>query len=259
MHVKHPEYIYDLWDKLAEFDASRSDEALFQFMQGLCASIGARDAVWMGAVRMDTSFPDDPVQGWRPRVIRRLHPKAHIEAAVQEQMEKLERGDADETTIRNLDGVGTFRVNRLRDLVGSEWFDSSYYRLYYQGIGYADAVWAATPVNQDTESWFGIFRGPHMPPFSETERDEIAGILRGIKWFQKQLMLSYGLVVAKVPLTPAERKVLHLLLTGLPEKLIANQLERSYHTTHEQTRSIYHKFGVKNRAALMALWLGQAS
>lgn len=57
-----------------------------------------------------------------------------------------------------------------------------------------------------------------MPPFSEPERDEIADILRGIKWFQKQLMLmlSHVLVLPQIPLTPAERKVLHLLLTGLP-------------------------------------------
>jgi DNA-binding CsgD family transcriptional regulator len=259
MTVKHLEYIYDLWDKLAEFDASRSDEALFQFMQGLCASIGARDAVWMGAVRMDTSFPGDPIQGWRPRVVIRLHPALHIDTAVREQTEKLERGDVDETIIRNLDGVGTFRANLLCDLVDPEWFEGDYYRRYYHGVGHADAVWIATPVNQDAESWFGIYRGPEMPPFSESERDEIAGILRGIKWFQKQLMLSHGLVLAKVPLTPTERKVLRLLLTGLPEKLIADQLERSYHTTHEQVTSIYRKFGVKTRAALMALWLGQAS
>jgi DNA-binding CsgD family transcriptional regulator len=259
MSAQYPDSVYDLWDQLADFDASRSDEALSQFMQGLCALIGARDAVWMGAVRMDVSFPGDPIQGWRPRVLHRLHPLPHIEAAVQEQTEKLEQGDVDENIIRNLDGVGTFRANRLRDLVGPEWFDSSYYRLYYHGVGYADAVWAATPVNQDAESWFGIFRGPDMPPFSESERDEIAGILRGIKWFQKQLMLSHGLVIASTPLTPTERRVLHLLMTSLSEKQIASQLERSYHTTHEQIVSIYRKFGIKSRAALMALWLGQST
>jgi DNA-binding CsgD family transcriptional regulator len=72
-------------------------------------------------------------------------------------------------------------------------------------------------------------------------------------------MLSHGLLAAATPLTPTERRVLHLLLTGLPEKLIAEQLERSYHTTHEWIMSIYRKFGVNNRAALMALWLGQTS
>lgn len=259
MTANRSDAIYDLWDKLADFDASRSDEALLQFMENLCALVGAWDVSWMGAVCMDTSFPGDPIKGWRPHAIRRLHPSPHIDTAIQEQTKKMEYGDVDENIIRNLDGVGTFRANRLRDLVGPEWFEGDYYRRYYLGIGTADAVWVASPVNHDAESWFGIFRSADQPPFSESERDEIAGILRGIKWFQKQLMLSHGLVIAKVPLTPTERRVLHLLLTGLPEKLIADQLERSYHTTHEQVTSIYRKFGVKTRAALMALWLGQSS
>ena len=117
----------------------------------------------------------------------------------------------------------------------------------------------AFPVNKDAEFWFGIFRNLNQPPFTEADRDEIASILRSLKWFHRRLMLSHGLLVAATPLTPAERRVLHLLLTGLSEKLIAERLERSYHTTHESVTSIYRKFGVNNRAALMALWLGQAA
>lgn len=258
-NTKQIEKVYELWDKLADFDASRSDEALTQFMASLSALTGAWDVCWIGAVRMDTSFPGDPIKGWRPHVVRHLYPAPHIDAAIQEQTKKLERGEVDENIIRNLDGAGTFRANRLRDLVDPEWFEKDYYRRYYREVGTADAVWAASPINQDAESWFGIFRGADQPPFSESERDEIAGILRGTKWFQKQLMLSHGLVIANTPLTPTERRVLHLLLTGLSEKQIAVELERSYHTAHEQIKSIYRKFGVKTRTALMALWLGQSS
>ena len=53
--------------------------------------------------------------------------------------------------------------------------------------------------------------------------------------------------------------MLRLLLVGLSEKLITNQLGCSYHTTHGWITSIYRKFGVHNRAALMALWLCQAA
>lgn len=35
-------------------------------------------------------------------------------------MEKLEQGKVDENIIRNLDGAGSFRANRLRDLVGPD-------------------------------------------------------------------------------------------------------------------------------------------
>ncbi len=77
-----------------------------------------------GTVRLDTSFPDDPANGWRPRVLRFLHPALPFDASAQEQTEKLELGDVDENIIRNLADAGTFRANRLRDLVDPEWFDA---------------------------------------------------------------------------------------------------------------------------------------
>lgn len=257
MNGNRSDFIHNLWDELADFGADRSDQAMAHLMQGLCALTGAWNITWIGAVRLDASSPGDPTKGWRPRVIRHLHHSPPVDIAAREQTDSLEQGNIDETTVRNLDGAGTFRANRLRDLVSPEWFESPYYRVYYQGIGTEDAVWVASPVNGDTESWFGILRGPDQPPFTEAERDGIAYALRSLKWLHRQLLLSHGLLAATTPLTPAERRVLHLLLTGLSEKLIAEQLERSYHTTHQWVTSIYRKFGVNNRAALMALWLGQ--
>jgi DNA-binding NarL/FixJ family response regulator len=48
------------------------------------------------------------------------------------------------------------------------------------------------------------------------------------------------------------------VLTGLSEKQIAANRHQSPHTTHENITNIYRKFGVRNRAALMALWLSKA-
>lgn len=253
------EFIHRLWDELADFDAAHSDEALAHLMTGLCTLAGAYNILWMGAVRLDTTFTGDPIKGWRPRVIRHLHLSVPLDDAAWKETEKLERGVVDITTIRNTENAGTFRANRLCDLVGPEWFESLYYRVHYRGLGTADAIWVAFPVNEDAESWFGIYRALDCPPFTEAERDAIAYALRGIKWFHRQLMLSHGLLVALTPLTPAERRVLHLLLTGLSEKLIAAELGKSYHTVHERITAIFRKFGVNNRAALMSLWLGQTA
>ena len=251
------DFTHTLWDELAGFDAARSDEALSHFMSQLCTLAGASNASWMGTVRLDDSFPEDPVKGWRPRSIRFLHPTPPLDDAVREQVGKLEQGIVDITTIRNVEGAGTFRANRLCDLVGPEWFESSYYQTYFLGVGTVDAMWVAFPVNEDAESWFGIHRALGSPSFTEDERDAVAYALRGIKWFHRQLMLSHGLLVAETVLTATERRVLHLLLTGLSEKQIAEKLERSYHTTHECVTAIFRKFGVNSRASPMALWLGQ--
>ena len=80
-------------------------------------------------------------------------------------------------------------------------------------------------------------------------------MLRGVKWFHRQLMLCQGLLLAKTPLTAVEQKIVSRLLTDKSEKEIAHELGQSFHTTHWYVREIYRKFGVNGRAGLMALWL----
>jgi DNA-binding CsgD family transcriptional regulator len=253
-------FIHDLWDELADFDAACCDEALIHLMGNLCALADACNVTWLGVARLDTAFPDDRTKGWRARICVQHQSSPQWNALAWKKDEMQEQGIVDEAIIHNMDGAGCFRANRIRDLVGSEWFESSpCYRDYYQDIGHEDAVWVAFPVSEDTESWFGIFRSRNQPSFTVAERDVIAYALRGIKRLHRQLVLSYGLLAAVSPLTPAERRVLHPLLTGLAEKCIAQNLGQSYHTTHGCISAIYRKFGVNNRAALMALWLGGAA
>lgn len=253
------ERIHTLWDELADFDAARIDDALAHLLNGLCTLVDAQNACWFGAVRMTDILPGDPVHGWRPRPVRYLHPSSPLNDVAKEQVKLLEQGSVDATTIRNVELAGSFRANRLVDLVPETWFDSAYYRACYRGIGHDDAIWAAFPVNQDAECYFGIFRDSAHGRFTEPDRDTIAYALRGLKWFHRQQMLGHGLLVASSPLTPVERSVLQGLLTGLSEKQIATAQGQSYHTTHEYVAGLFRKFAVNNRAALMALWLGKAA
>lgn len=252
------ERAHALWDELADFEASQADDALRHLMAGLCGLVDAQNAVWVGAVRLAGNFPGDPVKGWRPRTIRHMQPSPSILDATKEQEKQLEAGRVDETTVKNVAGAGTFRVNRLVDLTSAEWLESDYYQCYYRGVGIADTIWAGIPINEDAESYFGIHRHIGRPFFTEEDREAVAGALRGLKWFLRQQMLSHGLLVAHTPLTPVERQVLQGLLTGLSEKEIAAAQDQSYHTTHEYVTAIYRKYGVNNRAALMSLWLGKA-
>jgi DNA-binding CsgD family transcriptional regulator len=249
--------IHSLWDELADFGAAQADAALDHLLAGLCGFVDAQNATWIGAVRMADIVPGDPARGWRPRVVRQLRPSPQVMAATKEQIKMLEQGSVDETTIRNVSLAGRFRVNRLADLVSPAWFDSAYYHVYYLGVGNADGIWAGIPINEDAECYFGVFRDGDRPRFTPEERDLVAYALRGLKWFHRRQMLGHGLTVANAPLTAAEREVLGGLLGGLSEKQIAAARRQSPHTTHEYVTSIYRKFGVGNRAALMALWLGR--
>jgi DNA-binding CsgD family transcriptional regulator len=251
------ERIHTVWDELADFDAARPDETLRHLLSALCDLVDAQNASWLGALRLNDLMPGDPVHGWRPHCIRFLHPSPQLDEAVQEQARNLERGRVDETTVRNASMAGAFRAHRAVDLVPG-WHESDYYRRYFKALGRTDVIWVGCPVNKDAECYFGIFRGDGHPLFDTRERDVVAYALRSLKWFHRQQMLAHGLLVASAPLTPVERSVLQGLLTGQSEKQIAAALDKSYHTTHGFVTGIFRKFGVNNRAALMALWLGRA-
>lgn len=251
------ERIHAIWDKLADFDAAKIDEALAFLQTNLCELVNAQNADWFGVVHLGATG-GDPIDGWRPPVIRILRHNEKFLESVKEQRRNLERGIVNDVMVRMVGLSGSFRARRLCDVMSAEWFGTFSCRSYYWDCGHRDAVYVAFPVNEDAESWFGLFRATEQPPFTAEERDTLAYALRGIKWFHRQLLLSHGLLVASTPLTPVERQVLQGLLTGFPEKEIAATQGQSFHTTHEYVRSIFRKFGVNNRAALMALWLGRA-
>ena len=257
MEKNTSEFIHTMWDELADFDAARADEALTYLMTSLCRIADAQNAIWIGAVRVDGYLAEDPARGWRPRAMRFLHASQALDGSAKKQVKDLDEGSIDETTVRNIALAGRFRVNRLVDLVPESWFDSAYYKTYYRDAGHVDAIWAGAPINEDAECYFGVFRDGNHPRFTPEERDLVAYALRGLKWFYRRQMLSHGLMVAASPLTATEREVIGSLLTGLSEKQIAAARNQSPHTTHEYISSIYRKFGVGNRAALMALWLGR--
>ena len=53
-------------------------------------------------------------------------------------------------------------------------------------------------------------------------------------------------------LSPAQKRVLESLLTGLSEKEVAKILRISHHTVHNHVREIYSRLDVNSRAELMA-------
>jgi DNA-binding CsgD family transcriptional regulator len=149
-------------------------------------------------------------------------------------------------------GVGTFRTYSFRRELPAEWFDSAFYQKTYGSRGVYDAVFIGFPLNPNAESHYGFYSHER---FTEDQIALFAYALRGIKWFHQRVMLSQGLLVASSPLTPAEQQVVALLLTKATEKQIADQLGLAVSTTHQHVVTLFRKFGVRNRAGLMSLWL----
>ncbi len=251
------EDIHRLWDELTEFEVGQTDAATQHLKERLCRMVGAWNATWGGAIRLDTdNRSDDPLQGWRVAVTRLLHP---IEAQPDEGPFKALQArwndrEIDPSFMLPMRKVGDFRTYALRRDLPTGWFGGPFYHAYFSPFGTMDAAWVGFPINSDAESHFGFYS---RTAFTDQDIALLAYALRGIKWFHRQLMLTNGPLIAKSPLTPTERKVLKLLLTNASEKNIAEQLDQAVSTTHQHVVSLFRKFGVRSRAQLMSLWLSR--
>ena len=249
------ERIHYLWDDLAAFEAAQTEAALLYLLSTVAGMVGAENAYWFGAVRL-ADAEADPHLGWRPRGIRYLHPLPGDTTFTRDRIRLIERGVVDEATVAQARQAGTYRANRLCDLVSPGWFQSETYQGYL-GRGVHDSLVVGVPVSSMAEGYYGFLRMRPDDPFTEEQRDIAFFALRGLARFHRELLLAHGLLVARSPLSPIERRVLAMLLTDRSEKVIASELSVSPSSLHTYVRDVLRKFGVSGRKGLTALWLGR--
>ena len=251
------ERIHGLWDELAAFEAADTDTALMHLLSTVAGLIDAQNAYWMGAVRMSDD-ERDPLLGWRPRRIQYLRPLPNDEKFTQQRLREINRGAIDESVVAHARLAGTFRARRLCDVVSPDWFKSATYRGYV-ARGVYDSLVVSAPVSSMSEAYYGFLRMRRRDPFTEAQRDIAFYAMRGLTWFHRHVLLGRGLLIARSPLSPTERRVMALLLTDRSEKLIAADIDVSPSSLHTYVRDILRKFGVSGRSGLTALWLGRQS
>lgn len=109
--------IYKLWDSLSDFDAAGSDRALDLFLKQICRWIGAENAFWIGAIRIQrgTKAKRDPMSGWRAGAIHMLD-SAYVDKKRQKSsLRAINSQDSDpgETSRAIARQSGRFRVVTL--------------------------------------------------------------------------------------------------------------------------------------------------
>ncbi|HJU39019.1 MAG TPA: LuxR C-terminal-related transcriptional regulator [Tahibacter sp.] len=253
------EDIYQLWDELADFPAGRPDAALDHLLSRLCRIFECQNALFAVVVRLPVPPDGDPLNGWRPRLSRTLNPHPRVAASVKDRVDRLMKSQADTASIIASAGNEPFLVRLLFETLPAEWFEGEFYRRHFYDIGHADQLSARCAINDDVRTHLFLYRGPDSPRFTPDIKAPFALAIRGLRWFQHRYVLSHGVHVANAPLTPTERSVFLALLGSETEKQIAASMGKSQNTVHIHVKSIYHKFGVRNRAALTALWLGQGA
>lgn len=258
------EEVHTLWDELADFPAARAEDALRHLQQKFSDWLRAEDVVWVGGARLmqGAAARRDPQSGWRGLAVRHLRltpPVAERTVRAMREQETMPHP----TTLAMVETAGAFRVRRMHDgLVDVAAFKRTpQYRVFYQEAGIVDRMFVGSPINADAESYFLFDRlqGGVGRRFSAADAQFVAYVMRGLKWFQRELMLHHGLLLAAQPLTDTERRIVSLLLTDRTEKEVAAELGQKPATTHKYITGILRKFGVRGRTGLMALWLGRRS
>lgn len=247
--------IYALWDEMDGFPISQSDDALKHMLSRLCAIFDAQNALCSVVVRLPTPPQGDLLNGWRPRLVRMLTPLPSLAKSVKTQIDELWRPQVDISAIIGVAGNEPFLTRLLFEALPGEWFDGEHYRRHYLDVGHADHISARWSINEDVRIHLMLYRDLSHPRFTAGLKAPFTLAVRGLKGFLRQFVLSHGIHAASSPLTATERTVLLALLGGKTEKQIAESLSKNHNTIHIHIKSIYRKFGVRNRPSLIALWV----
>jgi DNA-binding CsgD family transcriptional regulator len=256
------EKIYALWDDVADQPLAERRGAIDLLFGRISEWIGADDAFWIGVARVQDArdAEKDVLHGWRLRAAERWITRPEYDADfIRKVLAHMER-DPGMSTRKIISEAGRFRSYRLHDgFIDFEAFrQTPQYQMYFERGGITDRIWCVIPVNRDAESLFCFDRIRRRSRFTAEHERLVAQTLRGIKWFHRQLLLNHGLLVGKMPLSPAHRRLLPQMLSHKSEKEIAEALGLSRATTHKYITDIYRSFDVTSRAGFITLWMGGA-
>ncbi len=256
--------IYLLWEQMDRFPAGETDRAMLHLARNLKKLLNANNVKWMAAVRIirGAKAKKDALLGWRMRGRYSFIPISEKYQKLIESLFQREKADSIAqvgiTSHMLMQGAGKVQVHRLRDswIPFREFQQTEHYRIHYIERGVSDRIWVSIPLNADTESIFLIDRPLNAPRFTKQEALLAATILRGISGFHRRLFLSRGLLIGDKALSPVFQRIVQKLLTGMSEREIAQSMNQRLSTTHKYIQTIYQRFGVNGRAALMSIWLG---
>jgi DNA-binding CsgD family transcriptional regulator len=258
-HADGPSRVHEIWDRLTDFDATRTEEALRFLMAELKSLSFADDAVWIGVVRMahGGAAARDHQLGWRGRVVVHLDWTDLKRQVVAAAMKAQEEDGGVPSSIEMAKLAGNFRILTLRELHDMETFvQTEHYKSCFVPFGITDRLWCVFPVNEDCEVAFILDRMGDRPRFSKRDKQIVAETLRPLRWFHRNTMLAHGVMLGQARLSPRERSICARLLSSQSEKQIAETLGLTLASTRTYTQALYKKLGVQGRTGLMALWLG---
>ncbi len=164
---------------------------------------------------------------------------------------------------------GCFHID---DIAPEGFTGSEFYDLYYSCNDSIDQMAYFMESGDGTPIVLSLERTSALPPFSDTEREQLATLLELVAELVRQQQWSGTLLNSTAPrdmhahlqrvmekfgsstLTPREREVVRLILRGYPSKSVARELEISTQTEQVHRKNIYQKLGISSHSELFTLF-----
>jgi len=249
--------LFHLAGDLSDAPSGVVEGGLHLLLERLCRIIGTRGGYWFsGAQVMNGKAAGDLLCGWRPTYTFLSDPEPSAEEMWQRWAAYAPNYLFDPCSQAVIRGYGQHRAFLRRQLVDDRtWEHSAMFNELLRPLGIGDRLNAAFNVRPDVEVFVGLDRNAGERPFGVREREMLRAAIEGLGWFHRRMLSELELTDAISTLTPRERQMLPLLLSGRSEKQIARALGLAVYTTNFYVARIYRKFHVHSRVELMALWL----
>jgi DNA-binding CsgD family transcriptional regulator len=147
------------------------------------------------------------------------------------------------------------KLTATRDqLISEEQWQASPARKAWRATGYNHYVLSIYPVGGPVYSALSFYRRLDQSAFCPRHVRMVHAVFQNAAWVHRDAAASpeFG---SFLKLTPREREVMQLLLSGESRKELASRLAISEHTVADHLKVIYRKLGVRSRAELFARFL----
>lgn len=134
------------------------------------------------------------------------------------------------------------------------WHATELYKQFREPAELDDIMFTGVRISQDVVSAIGLHRNLGRPPFGERERKIAYIITSEVEWLHRSGIPEIDLAPVD-DLSPRQRHVMLILLSGRSRKDLAAELSISTHTANEYVSEVYARLGVHSRAELMARFI----
>lgn len=134
------------------------------------------------------------------------------------------------------------------------WYATDLFKQFREPAGLDDVMFTGVRISKDVVSAIGLHRNLGRLRFGERERRIAQIITSEVEWLHRTGIPEVDLTPVE-DLSPRQRHVMLLLLSGRSRKELAAELSISTHTANEYVAGVFATLGVHSRSELMARFI----